>query len=180
MSIAPDRLTSPALGVCNILANRYKRRWASVGCIASHRLLSVFVTFLQTVTKEDEHRARSPHIAGSLNQLLARIRLVLVEDGHPFRQHRHLLRYLLFRLFFPNRHLCSPNQTHATHTLLDNLNFTLPKRRFWKSEQSVACAFLNEFSMTSRPNRVLTPVKSTSKPHTQRFVRSSKIFVWGA
>ena len=56
----------------------------------------------------------------------------------------------------------------------------LPKRRFWKIEQSVACAFLNDFSMTRRPYRALTPVESTSKMHTQRFVRVSKIFVWGA
>ena len=95
--------------------------------------------------------------------------------------------------------VCSSNQPSATHPHFDktafsriSLNseprivvkifgkFMLPKRRFWKIEHSVACAFLNEFSMTSRPNRVLTPVKSTSKPHTQRCVRSSKIFVWGA
>ncbi len=29
-------------------------------------------------------------------------------------------------------------------------------------------------------NKVRTPFKSASKTHTQRFVRSSKIFVWGA
>ena len=46
-------------------------------------------------------------------------------------------------------------------------NFMLPKRRFWRPEQSVACAFLNEFSMMSSPNRVLTSLKSTSKTHTK-------------
>jgi hypothetical protein len=58
--------------------------------------------------------------------------------------------------------------------------FMLPKRRFWTAEQSVAYAFLNEFSISCSPKRVLTPLKSTSKTHTQRFVPPSKIFVWGA
>ncbi len=60
------------------------------------------------------------------------------------------------------------------------LNFMLPKRRFWTAEQSVACAFLNEFSVSCSPKRVLTPLKSASKTHTQRFVQSFKNFVWGA
>ncbi len=43
----------------------------------------------------------------------------------------------------------------------------------------VAYAFLNELSISGSPKRVLTPLKSTSKTHTQRFVQTSKIFVWG-
>jgi hypothetical protein len=34
----------------------------------------------------------------------------------------------------------------------------------------VAYAFLNEFSNSGSPKRVLNPLKSTSKTHTQRFV----------
>ena len=49
-----------------------------------------------------------------------------------------------------------------------------------KMEQRSAYVILNPFSMIRSPNRVLTPLKSTSNTHTQAFVRSSKIFVWGA
>ena len=48
-------------------------------------------------------------------------------------------------------------------SFVSSCKLMLPKRRFWKIEQSVACAFLNEFSMTRRPSRVLAPVESTSK-----------------
>jgi hypothetical protein len=56
----------------------------------------------------------------------------------------------------------------------------LPKRRFWTAEQRVAYAFLNEFLISGSPKPVLTPLKRTSKTHTQRVVQSFKIFVWGA
>ncbi len=49
--------------------------------------------------------------------------------------------------------------------------FRTTLRRFWTPKQSVARAF--------RLNRVLTLVES-SKTHTQRSVRYSKIVVWGA
>ena len=52
-----------------------------------------------------------------------------------------------------------------------------PNEEFTRVEQSVAYAFLNEFSISGRPKRVLTPLKSTSKTHTQRFVPPSKIMV---
>ncbi len=42
---------------------------------------------------------------------------------------------------------------------------------FWTAEQSFAYAFLNEFSISGSPKLVLTPLKSTSTTHTQRFVR---------
>ncbi len=55
----------------------------------------------------------------------------------------------------------------------------LPKRRFWKLEQSVACAFLNDFYDSSPKSSTRARV-STTKPHTQRFVQDSKMFFWGA
>ncbi len=58
--------------------------------------------------------------------------------------------------------------------------FMLPKRIFWTAEPSFEYAFLKNFSISGSPKRVLTPLKSTSKTHTQRFVQPSKIFVWGA
>ncbi len=80
--------------------------------------------------------------------------------------------------------LLSSVQSSATRcyiwTILHFGKFMLPKRRFWTAEQRVAYAFLNEFSICGSPKLVLTPLKSTSKTHTQRFVRPSKIFVWGA
>ncbi len=51
--------------------------------------------------------------------------------------------------------------------------FMLPKRRFSTAEQSVAYAFLHEFSISVGPKQEHTPLKSTSKAHTQRFVQSS-------
>ena len=42
------------------------------------------------------------------------------------------------------------------------------------------CAFSIESSMVSSQNRVLTPLKRTSKTIISSFVRPSKIFVWGA
>jgi hypothetical protein len=39
----------------------------------------------------------------------------------------------------------------------------LPKRRFWTVEQSAAYAFLNEFSVSASPKRILTPLKSIQK-----------------
>jgi hypothetical protein len=43
---------------------------------------------------------------------------------------------------------------------------------FSRVEQSVAYAFLNEFSISGSPKRVLTPLKKTSKTHTQPFLRT--------
>ncbi len=58
-------------------------------------------------------------------------------------------------------------------TRLVRSNFMLPKRRFWTAEQSVACAFLKYFSRV----RVLVLgyhwLKTRSKTHTQRSVRST-------
>ena len=54
----------------------------------------------------------------------------------------------------------------------------LPKRRFWKSEPTFPDACSKQFSKISRPNRVLTPLKSASKTHSERLVQPSKIFVW--
>ena len=56
----------------------------------------------------------------------------------------------------------------------------LPKRRFWKTEQTVWRVFSKHFSTSSSPKAVLTPLKSASKMLSKRFVLSSKIFVWGA
>jgi len=93
---------------------------------------------------------------------------VQIEYSNHWNVHRTCTCYALFKL---------PKSSFREHKVT---LFTLPKRRFWKPEQSVACAFLNEFSMIRRPSLVLTPLKSTSKTHTQRSVRASKIFVWGA
>jgi len=57
-------------------------------------------------------------------------------------------------------------------------NFILPKRRFWKAEPTFPNAFSKHFSMNRRPNRVLAPLKSASKTHSERLVRPSQIFVW--
>ena len=59
-------------------------------------------------------------------------------------------------------------------------NVWSPNEEFSMAEQRVAYEFLNEFSNSGSPKRVLNPLKSTSKTHTQRFVQSSKIFVCGA
>ena len=58
-------------------------------------------------------------------------------------------------------------------------NSMVPKRRFWKAEQRVACAFLKCFSNERSPNRVLTYVKSALKIRSRMSARPSKIFVWG-
>ncbi len=63
---------------------------------------------------------------------------------------------------------------------LSNLKFMLPKRRFWKSEPTFPNVCSKQFSTIRRPNRVLTPLKSASKTHSERLVQPSKIFVWGA
>ncbi len=55
-----------------------------------------------------------------------------------------------------------------------------PKRRFGKAEQTFQNAFSKQFSTFCSPNRVLTPLKSASKTHSERFVRPSKIFVLGS
>ena len=56
--------------------------------------------------------------------------------------------------------------------------FMLPKRRFWKDEQILQNAFSKHFSTILSPNRVLTPLKSASKMHSETLVQPSKIFVW--
>ena len=49
--------------------------------------------------------------------------------------------------------------------------FMLPKRRFWKSEPTFPDACSKQFSKIRRPNRVLTPLKSASKTHSERLVQ---------
>ena len=39
----------------------------------------------------------------------------------------------------------------------------VPKRRFWKTEPKMKCGCSIDFSMVSRPNRVLTPLKGPRK-----------------
>ncbi len=72
--------------------------------------------------------------------------------------------------------------TNINSLIFDNdkdiVNFMLPKRRFWKSEPTFPNAFSKHFSTIRRPNRVFTPLKSASKTHSERLVRTSKIFVW--
>jgi phosphatidylglycerophosphate synthase len=65
-------------------------------------------------------------------------------------------------------------------TILIHDNFTPPKRRFWKVGRTFQNVVSKQFSTLCRPNTVLTPLKSASKPHSEKFVRPSKIFVWGA
>ena len=55
-----------------------------------------------------------------------------------------------------------------------------PKRRFWKSEQSVACAFLKYFSRVWVLVLGYRWLKARSKTHTLRFVRPSKILRLGS
>ncbi len=49
-------------------------------------------------------------------------------------------------------------------------NFTPPKRRFWKSEQTFRTIFSKHFSMVSRPNEVLTYVKSALKTSRRQLI----------
>ena len=48
--------------------------------------------------------------------------------------------------------------------------FMLPKRRFWKAEQTFQRSFSTHFSTFRRPNSVLTPLKSVSKMTSEMFV----------
>jgi hypothetical protein len=69
-------------------------------------------------------------------------------------------------------------------------NSMLPKRRFWKAEDSrrrnlservfvvLQINFSKHFLTVCGPNGVLTPLKSASKTRSERFLRPSKIFVW--
>jgi len=57
-------------------------------------------------------------------------------------------------------------------------HFMLPKRRFRKDEQKMKSGFSTDFSMVRIPNRVLTPLKSTSKIRISSFVHPCEIFVW--
>jgi len=54
----------------------------------------------------------------------------------------------------------------------------LPKRRFWKAQPASQKVSSKRFSTILSPNGVLTTSKSASKTHSERLVRSSKIFVW--
>ena len=58
--------------------------------------------------------------------------------------------------------------------------FMLPKLSFGKAEPRFQSVFSKHFSALCIPNRVLTPLKSASKTHSEMLVRPSKIFVWGA
>ena len=62
--------------------------------------------------------------------------------------------------------------------LSSSCEFMLPKRRFWKPEQTFQSAVSKHFSTFFSPNPVLTPLKSASKTCSEMFVRPSKIFVW--
>jgi hypothetical protein len=44
-----------------------------------------------------------------------------------------------------------------------SIKFMLPKRRFWMAERTFGIEFSNYFSKERSPNRVLTPLKNTSK-----------------
>ncbi len=105
---------------------------------------------------------------------------------HPWKVHRAFTRYALFRIpkssfgehtFRRIRHTLQPlrrnvrngdrlkkvttsDACHSSHFV--GQSYT-PKRIVWKTEQSVACAFLNEFSMNCPPNRVLTHFKLLQK-----------------
>jgi len=46
------------------------------------------------------------------------------------------------------------------------------------AEPTFQNAFSKHFSTICSPNRVLTPLKSASKTHSETFIRPSKIFVW--
>ncbi len=87
-------------------------------------------------------------------------------------------------------HLCSPNRgwsprelwVHrpATHLLvcdggLGFENFMLPKRRFWRAEQTFGNVFSKHFSNERSPNRVLTYVKSALKIRSRMFDRPCKV-----
>ncbi len=50
-------------------------------------------------------------------------------------------------------------------------NFMVPKRRFWKADQTFGHAFSNYFSNERSPYRVLTYVKSALKMRAQMFDR---------
>jgi hypothetical protein len=54
------------------------------------------------------------------------------------------------------RHLVSSTAALACRSL------SLPKRRFWKEEQTMKSGFSTDFSTISSPNPVLTPLKSAS------------------
>ncbi len=63
------------------------------------------------------------------------------------------------------------NTSHVATIFCNHLaKFMLPKRRFWMAERTFGNAFSNYFSKESGPNRVLTPLKSTSKTSSQTFV----------
>ncbi len=64
-------------------------------------------------------------------------------------------------------------KTNTSHAIIFcNLlaNFMLPKRRFWMAERTFGIEFSNYFSKERGPNRVLTPLKSTSKMRSWTFV----------
>ena len=60
----------------------------------------------------------------------------------------------------------------------DCFHFMLPKRKFWKAESTFQNVFWKHFSTILSPNLVLTPLKKTSKTHSETLVRPSQTFVW--
>ncbi len=64
----------------------------------------------------------------------------------------------------------SPKTLLSCHRFFLSTILCSPNDDFSRVEQSVAYAFLNEFSNSCRPKRVINPLKSTSKTHTQRVV----------
>jgi len=55
-------------------------------------------------------------------------------------------------------------------------NFMLPKRRFWTVGQTFQNAFSKHVSTICSPNRVLTPLKSASKRHSEHPSATSPLF----
>ncbi len=64
------------------------------------------------------------------------------------------------------------------HKLVKGWAFMLPKRRFWKAEQTVRNIFSTHFSRTWVLDLGEESLKSASKRCSGWFVRPSKIFVW--
>ena len=93
--------------------------------------------------------------------------------------------YLLYHLanllqmiiaYQKNQHI---THTHVATIFVNHLaNSMLPKRRFWKAEQTYQSAFSKHLSTFRSPNTVLTPLKKASKTHSEMLPRPSKIFVW--
>ena len=59
-------------------------------------------------------------------------------------------------------------------------NLCSPNEDFGRPNKKMKCGFSKHFPMTRSPNRVLIPLKRTSKMRISSFVTHSKIFVWEA